>query len=232
MSLRKQLMVHDGTPGRVPGGFGNTAPDDQPSEGRSCVSGVATKTGIAVHALCAAVTALALLIPTSAPSAAASGAQAPSVTQQTRCGSPGEVYAQKVFVTRKDDRDGPLDSITLFLVCKPDGVVVIVDHEGHDYRDLGDFRANNEILSEDDEITLPRDFPSVDRPGEPELKLMTVSGKTHSTPSWLWWLAGGSLLTVIIAGGGALWLRAHRRSARASASDAALQEPSPESSSG
>jgi hypothetical protein len=148
---------------------------------------------------------------------AATHAQAPSAPRQTRCESPGKVYAQKVFVTHKSKKG--LDSITLFLVCRPNGNVAIVDHEGRSYQDLDDFRANNEILGEDDEITLPRDFPSVDR--SRDLELMTVSGKTHSTGSWVWWLTGGIALA-LVTGGGALWLRARRRTA---------QEPDPQGSS-
>lgn len=105
-----------------------------------------------------------------------------------------------------------------------DGNVAIVDHEGKSYRDVDDFRANNELLSEDDEITLPRDFPSVDRSGE--LQLMTVSGKTHSIASWVWWLTGGIALVLFNSGGGALWLRARRRTARASVDDDVTATPS------
>ncbi|MDW6062141.1 hypothetical protein SAZ11_34110 [Streptomyces sp. FXJ1.4098] len=102
--------------------------------------------------------------------------------------------------------------------------MAIVDHEGRDYRDLDDFRANNKLLSEDDKITLPRDFPSVERSGNVEL--MTVSGHTGTSTSWLRWLGGGAALVLLIGGGGIHWLRARRRSVRASASDADPQEPS------
>jgi hypothetical protein len=36
---------------------------------------------------------------------------------------------------------------------------------------------------------------SVDR--SRELELMTFSGKTHSSASWLWWLTGGIALSVM-----------------------------------
>ncbi|MGN9760841.1 hypothetical protein [Streptomyces sp. SD31] len=149
-----------------------------------------------VHALFTTAMTLALLMVTCGSSVA-----------QTRCESRGQVYAQKVIVTHKGKKG--LDSITLFLVCRPNGNVGIVDHEGKSYQDLDDFRANNEILSEDDEITLPRDFPSVDT--SRELELMTVSGKTHGSAPWLWWLTGGIALALVTGGGGALWLRARRR---------------------
>ncbi|ADI07700.1 hypothetical protein SBI_04580 [Streptomyces bingchenggensis BCW-1] len=75
------------------------------------------------------------------------------------------MYSQKILVSHKDKR---FDWITLFLVCTPKRSVAIVDHEGRDYQDLDDFRANNKLLSEDDKITLPRDFPSVERSGNVE----------------------------------------------------------------
>ncbi len=175
------------------------------------MSGRETQTGITVRALCAAAMALAVLTVAS-PAATANG-QASYATGQTRCDSPGKVYAQKIIVDRKDT-DG-VDSLTLFLVCQPNRNVAIVDHEGKSYQDLDDFRANNEIFSEGDRITLPRDFPSVDT--SRDLDLMTVSGKTNSIASWVWWLTGGIALMVFTSGGGALWLRARRRKAEAQA---------------
>lgn len=186
------------------------------------MSGRETQTRIAVHALCAAAMTLAVLMVASPSSAATTNVQASSATRQTRCDSPGKVYTQKVFVKHKGK--ARIDSITLFLVCQPNGNVAIVDHEGKSYQDLDDFRANNEILSEDDEITLPRDFPSVDTSRDREL--MTVSGKTNSIASWVWWLTGGIAVVVVTSGGGALWLRARRRSARALTSDDVTATPS------
>ncbi len=186
------------------------------------MSGRETQTRITVHTLCAAAMTLAVLMVASPSSAATPHVQASSATRQTRCDSPGKVFAQKVIVAHKGKKG--LDSITLFLVCRPNGNVGIVDHEGKSYQDLDDFRANNEILGEDDEITLPRDFPSVDT--SRELELMTVSGKTNSIASWVWWLTGGIALVVFTSGGGTLWLRARRRTARASASDDVMATPS------
>jgi LPXTG-motif cell wall-anchored protein len=127
-----------------------------------------------------------------------------ALAAQSRCGTPGEVYAQKVIVGRKH---GPLDTTTLFLVCRPSHVVAIVDSDGRTYRDLADFRAHNHLFGPDDTITLPQDFPAVDRSGPPDF--VTVSGHTGSSSVW-WWVIGGVVL-VLAAGGGLLVLHARRR---------------------
>ncbi|MDX3230751.1 hypothetical protein [Streptomyces sp. ME19-01-6] len=184
--------------------------------------GAETTTRVNGRALGAAiVVALIFLTVACGSAAASSGAQASFATRQSHCASPGKVYSQKVLVTHKDKR---LDWITLFLVCTQKRSVEIVDYKGRDYQDLDDFRANNEILSEDDKITLPRDFPSVD--GSGKLELMTVSGHTGTSNSWLPWLVGGAVFVLSVVGGGIHWALARRRSVRASASDVDPQEPS------
>lgn len=187
------------------------------------MSGVETTTRVSGHMLGTALAmALAFLAMACGSAAATSGVKGPFATRQTHCASPGKVYTQKILVTHEDKR---LDWITLFLVCTPKRGVAIVDHEGRDYRDLDDFRANNKLLSEDDKITLPRDFPSLDSSGK--IEFMTVSGHTGTSTSWPRWLVGGAVLVLIIGGGGIHWLRARRRSARASASEPDPREPSP-----
>lgn len=132
--------------------------------------------------------------------------------QQSRCGSPGKVYAQNVIVDRKH---GPIGTTTLFLVCRPSHVVAIVDSDGRTYKDLADFRTHNHLFGADDTITLPRGFPAVDRSGRPDL--VTVSGHTNSSSVW-WWVIGGVVL-LLAAGGGLLVLRARRRRGTAAAAD-------------
>jgi LPXTG-motif cell wall-anchored protein len=127
-----------------------------------------------------------------------------ALAAQNRCATPGKVYAQKIIVDREN---GPIGTMSLFLVCRPSHVVAIVDSDGHTYKDLADCRAHNHLFGADDTITLPRDFPTVDRSGKPDL--VTVSGHTGSSPVW-WWVTGGAVL-VLAAGGGLLVLRARRR---------------------
>jgi hypothetical protein len=147
-----------------------------------------------------------------------------ALTAQSRCDTPGKVYAQKIIVDREN---GPIGTTSLFLVCRPSHVVAIVDSDGHTYKDLADFRAHNHLFGANDTITLPRDFPAVDRSGQPDL--VTVSGHTDSSPVW-WWVTGGVVL-VLATSGGLLVLRARRRRDPAAAADpdpeadAAAQEP-------
>ncbi len=122
---------------------------------------------------------------------------------QTSCEATGKVYAQKVLVNRGGKKD--FDWITLFLVCRPNHRVAIVDSDGKSYESLDDFRANNELLDDDDKISIPRDFPSVEQGRK--LELMTVSGHT-STP-WGWYVGGGVAL-VVLAGGGVWFYRRWR----------------------
>jgi LPXTG-motif cell wall-anchored protein len=131
--------------------------------------------------------------------------------RQSHCGTPGKVYTQNIIIDRKN---GPIGTTTLFLVCRPTHVVAIVDSDGNTYKDLADFRAHNHLFGSDDTITLPRDFPAVERSGKPDL--VTVSGHTGSSV-W-WWVIGGVAL-VLATGGGLLVLRTRRRRDPAAAPD-------------
>jgi LPXTG-motif cell wall-anchored protein len=176
-----------------------------------------TKPRVTVRTLYVAV-AIPLALLMTAWGTRTSDAQAMPATQQSRCESPGKVYSQKVIVGHKDKR---FDLKTLFLVCSPSHVVAIVDSDGRSYKDLRDFRAHNHLFSEDDKITLPRNFPSVDTSAN--AGLMTVSGHTGTSSVW-WWLIGGVVL-VLVSAGGLSWLRTRRR---ASTSEAGEEEPSPQ----
>jgi hypothetical protein len=186
---------------------------------RPFVFGTKTASRGTVRELCVVIAMPpALLLTACGSSTPRDGAPAASASRQSSGGSPGSVYAQKVLVNHGDKR---FEWITLFIVRKKEGGLAIVDSDGQDYEDLDDFRANNDLLSEKDRITLPRDFPSVDRSGK--LELMTVSG--HTSSSWAWWLIGGTAL-VLISGTGLLWSRARRGNALFAA-DADPQESSP-----
>jgi LPXTG-motif cell wall-anchored protein len=142
-----------------------------------------------------------------------------SAARPARCASAGRTYSANVIVEHKG---GKTELKTLFLVCKPDHFVKIVDSDGRAYDDLDDFRAHNHLFSRDDKITVPRDFPSVDTTGRPGFG-PAVSGHTGTSP--LWWSLGGFVLVLIIAGGAFLVVR--RRSASAVVTAADPPESSP-----
>jgi LPXTG-motif cell wall-anchored protein len=186
------------------------------------VPDVETTSRTTVRALCVAIALpLALLMTAWSPSARTGAAQAVPAARQSPCGSPGQVYTQKIIVAHKN---GPPDLKTLFLVCRPSHVLAIVDSDGGTYKDLDDFRAHNHLFSEDDRITLPRNFPSADTSSD--AGFMTVSGHTGTSSTW-WWLIGGIVLVLVIGGGAFLRPRARRRRAGAEPPDADVREPSP-----
>jgi hypothetical protein len=182
------------------------------------VSEPETASRVAVRTLCVGIAlSLASLIMAWSPHAGA--APVVTATRESPCGSPGQVYAQKIIVAHKNGR---FDLKTLFLVCRPSHVLAIVDSDGGSYKDLGDFRAHNHLFSEDDRITLPRNFPSADTSAK--VGFMTVSGHTGTSSIW-WWLIGGIVLVLIVCGA-LLRLRARRRRSGPSV-PAEPQEPSP-----
>lgn len=117
-------------------------------------------------------------------------------------------YSMQLIVEYANGRS---DLVPLFLVCKPDNTLAIVDSNAQDYVDLDDFRANNKLFTEDDKITVPRGFPTLDRPEK--IEWITVSGHTGSM-AWLWWLIGGVGAALVLGIAALLWLRARRRKAR------------------
>ncbi|GAB2941649.1 hypothetical protein ACFMQL_36135 [Nonomuraea fastidiosa] len=130
-----------------------------------------------------------LLLAVCAPAVSASASPAPSPS-----GSPGpEVYEQPVLVHRKD---GSFEWIKLYSVRhKETGEFVIIDSQGKDYEDLDDFRANNDLFTEEDKITIPRNFPTPS--GGKDLQLITVPG--HTSNAGTWWLAGGIAVAVLVS---------------------------------
>jgi LPXTG-motif cell wall-anchored protein len=162
-----------------------------------CVSGVEAGARVSVRRLGVVI---------AVPVASLVTACGSSGTQQSTCESAGKVYSQRVLVDRGNKKE--FNWITLFIVCKPDHHLGIVDSDGKTYENLDDFRANNDLLDREDTITLPRDFPSVDRRGK--VDLMTVSG--HTGTPWVWYLAGG--VGFVVAIGAGLWLYRRRQITR------------------
>lgn len=107
-------------------------------------------------------------------------------------------------------------------MCKPDGGSAIVDLNAQSYEGLDDFLANNKLFSEDEMITLPKQFPAVNVPGD--LDLMTIPGHaTNSSPAW--WTAAGAALVLAGGGGWFLWSRAVQRKARRMFADMEASDP-------
>jgi hypothetical protein len=122
-------------------------------------------------------------------------------------GSDGDVSTSNVLVTHSD---GKFDWIVLCVGRKPDGATALIDTDGRVYDGgIDDFRAHNDLLSEDDKITFNRDIASA-TPGD--VKLVTRSGHTGQdrTP---WLLAGSAGAVVVLAGGALLLVRRARRAA-------------------
>jgi hypothetical protein len=115
------------------------------------------------------------------------------------CESIGVVYSADVFVTRAD---GSTEETVLFVVCSKEGYLTIVDTNGTSYPDRESFLEDNDLFTEDDTLILPRNFPSPD-PGP----LESVPGHAPEMgPGW--WIAGGGVLAMALAGGGyLLWHR-------------------------
>ncbi|MER5214408.1 hypothetical protein ABT063_28560 [Streptomyces sp. NPDC002838] len=122
-------------------------------------------------------------------------------------GPDGKVSRNNVLVKHSD---GEYEWIVLCVGRKPDGATALIDSHGrvHD-GGIDDFRAHNDLLSEDDEITFNRDIAS-STPGN-RVKLVTLSG--HTGRDWTPWLIAGSTVAVL-AGGALLLVRRARRAAR------------------
>ncbi|MFG1694260.1 hypothetical protein [Nonomuraea sp. NPDC049309] len=145
---------------------------------------------------------LLLLLAVCAPAVSASASPAPSPS-----GSPGpEAYEQPVLVHRKD---GSFEWTKLYVLHRKEtGAFTIIDSRGKEYEDLDDFRARNELFTEEDEITIPRNFPT---PSDgKDLQLITVSG--HTSDAWMWWSGGGIAVAVLVLTALILAVRARRES--------------------
>lgn len=82
-----------------------------------------TASRAAVRTLCVGIALfLASLVMAWNPHAGAAPA-----TRESTCGSPGQVYAQKIIVAHENGR---FDLKTVFLVCRPSHVLAIVDSDG------------------------------------------------------------------------------------------------------
>lgn len=190
----------------TPPGWGWNTALAMSAEGRGLSMSRAEMAGSpSMRALCAVV-AGSLVLLVAAWGVAIRPSTAVAATQPARCKAPGQTYKVNVIV---EHGGGKVEMVALFLVCKPDHFVKIVDSDGRSYDDLDDFRAHNELFSGDDKISVPRVFPSVDATA-PSGFAPAVSGHTGTTSVW-WWVLGGFAFVAIIIGVGIAWLAARRR---------------------
>lgn len=121
-------------------------------------------------------------------------------------GPDGTVARSNVMVKHADNEYG---WIVLCAGRKADGSVALTDSDGGVYEGgIDDFRANNGLLGEDDEITYNRHIAAADPPKN--VDMVTKSG--HTSPDrTLWYVGGGAATVVILAACGLLVRRGRRR---------------------
>jgi hypothetical protein len=123
---------------------------------------------------------------------------------QDFAGSAAEPFGRSILVKHED---GSLELVTLYVVQASGNQARLIDQTGRTYTDLEDFRANNDLLTDDDTMLTLRNITSV--PGEGEV--VAVTGHTAST--WQWWLLGGTAVLALPGIGIVVFVR-RRREAR------------------
>jgi hypothetical protein len=108
----------------------------------------------------------------------------------------GTLYERLILV--KHD-DGRLELVPLYVAHKSKTDALLIDAKGQTYRDLDDFRDNNEVLTADDLMMVPEKITAV--PGEG--RIVTVYGRTSTNPV-PWFLGGGAVVVLLV---GALAVR-------------------------
>jgi hypothetical protein len=129
-------------------------------------------------------------------------------------GPRGDLYSRNVLV---EHPNGKLELLGLLIGRRPGGSTALVDADGHVYTGgLDDFRAHNELLTDDDNMLVPRDITATVQPKSGEgLKLVTVSG--HIPADRTPWLVGAAAAVVVLGAGLFLFRRKRRLRAAGSA---------------
>jgi hypothetical protein len=103
------------------------------------------------------------------------------------------MFSRKILVQVHGGND--FQWMPLYVVVRSDGTSALIDYTGQTYTDgLDDFRAHNDLLSDDDTIVAPKDITS--QSSDVANDLVTVSG--HTSSSWIEWLIGGVTAVVVI----------------------------------
>lgn len=127
----------------------------------------------------------------------------------TECQAPAEARADggetlQRFVLVKHE-DASLELLRLTLARGAGGSPVLYDAEGGRYPGgLQDFRENNDLLDNADQVLAPEPITATDG----RFRLVVVTGQAGGSP-WVWWLVGG-LGAVVVVGLATLLLRARR----------------------
>lgn len=146
-----------------------------------------------------------------APNANAQSCPAPAVVQQAAAAFAGpkpDIFSRLILVQVHGGDD--FQWMPLYVVVRSGGSSALIDYTGQTYTGgLDDFRAHNNLLSDDDIIVAPKDItsPSSDVAND----LVKVSG--HTSSGWTGWLIGGiaAVLVIIALAVLALRIRARRR---------------------
>jgi hypothetical protein len=103
----------------------------------------------------------------------------------------GTLYERLILVKHGD---GQLELVPLYVAQKSKTDALLIDAQGGTYRDLADFRDNNDVLTAEDLVMLPEKLTAV--PGEG--RIVTVYGQTSTNP--VPWFLGGGVVIVLLVG--------------------------------
>ncbi|HEX4221972.1 MAG TPA: hypothetical protein VHZ97_06410 [Pseudonocardiaceae bacterium] len=135
--------------------------------------------------------------PCPGPVTSSSTCPTPEVVDQAAvafAGSNPDLFSRQILV--QPHGGGQYEWMPLYVVVRSDGTAELIDYTGQAYTGgLDDFRANNNLLSDDDIIVAPKDITSQNSHVADDL--VKVSGHTGS--NWLGWLIGGIAAAVVIA---------------------------------
>lgn len=108
-------------------------------------------------------------------------------------GANPDILSRKILVQVHGGND--FQWMPLYVVVRSDGTSALIDYTGQTYTGgLDDFRAHNDLLSDDDIIVAPKDITS--QSSDVSNDLVKVSG--HTSSGWIGWLIGGIAAAVVI----------------------------------
>jgi hypothetical protein len=178
-------------------------------------AGTVRRVWILRTAVAIAVVSLALVLGCTGYASASDDADDQVKAAKEYAGRDGKFYLRKILVDRSNEK---MEWMALVVVRKPGEPTALVDPDGKVYTGgIDDFRANNELLTEDDKILVPRDITSI---GKKDVDLVTLSG--HIDPYRTWWLVGKIAACVVVVGAAGLFFV---RSARRRRSEGGGDEP-------
>lgn len=115
---------------------------------------------------------------------------------------PNPKFLERDFLVK--GADGRYRVMPMFIACKPEGGCEAIALDGASYTDMQDFVDDSKLIKPGDEVFGTADLTS---PGSPKSRTETFT--KHVTPPWVWYVSGGALVVLLIAG--AVWLEAWTR---------------------